>query len=200
MNRKLPHPEKSVGLFTFGLALASISFGGCAVSDGPVRGIAAIPAMLLAGGTGVINEDGFYPTDTFQKLQEKHKVRDYNFPQSLGEWHPLPPSSEGPPPGSFRVISGATTVQCSQLDYPDAKARRTGKISVEISNTSSKALKLVGLATSTQSASFIDLKQPGAFELSLYPGKSAIVLPDPSVAPIEGHTVWVKIQAWASVD
>jgi hypothetical protein len=56
-------------------------------------------------------------------------------------------------------------------------------------------LHIVGLVTKNEFANFVDLKQPGAFNFTLYPGQRRSVYVDGSseFAP----TYYIKIQDWA---
>lgn len=68
---------------------------------------------------------------------------------------------------------------------------------IEIRNVSSQKLHLVGLATRHQFASFVDLRQPGSFNLTLYPGQRVGVSPDGNATRVGSGTYYVKIQDWA---
>ena len=67
----------------------------------------------------------------------------------------------------------------------------------QIRNVSSSKINIVGLCTSFANAAFIDLKQPGAFQTSLYPGERKKVYIDGNPYTRHGTTYYIKIQDWA---
>jgi hypothetical protein len=67
---------------------------------------------------------------------------------------------------------------------------------MELQNVSAQKLDIVGICTRYPQPSFVDLSQPGAFHLTLYPGQTATLIPDndqdePHGRPPSFH-IWVQ--------
>jgi hypothetical protein len=81
--------------------------------------------------------------------------------------------------------------------YTDYFESGGGEEWIEIRNASSQKLHIVGLATRVANASFVDLNQPGAFNLSLYPGERRRVDADRDSTFKPNTMYYLKIQDWA---
>jgi hypothetical protein len=70
---------------------------------------------------------------------------------------------------------------------------------IRIRNTSSGKLHIVGLVTRLEPVSFVDLHQPGSFNLTLYPGQSTTVSPDGDgdAPPGTARHYTVDVEDWA---
>ena len=102
------------------------------------------------------------------------------------DWRAIP----GGAPASYRVVKHNYDQNWDSGDKP------WDEVYHEIRNDGSKKLYITGLSSRHENARFVDLEQPGSFDLAIYPGQTARVNPDGNNNGSAGTSLWVSAKSW----